>query len=82
MTDSPVLYVDLAHGNVSFLGPHRLAGPDTRNIEMASLNALKKLGAPLNTAITFRRLGRIVRTVRLDHGLKPSDRNADRRRAA
>jgi hypothetical protein len=83
MTDSPVLYVDLAHGNVAYLGPHRLAGPDARNLEVASLNALRNLGAPLNAVITFRRLGRMVRSVRLDHGLKPSDRAApDRRRAA
>jgi hypothetical protein len=83
MTDSPaVLYVDLAHGNVAYLGPHRLAGPDTRNIEMASLNALRKLGAPLNAVITFRRLGRVVRSVRLDHGLKPSERAPERRRVA
>jgi hypothetical protein len=84
MTDSPILYVDLGYGNIAYLGPHRLAGPSARNIEMASLNALRKLGAPLNAAITFRRLGRMVRSVRLDHGLKPSDRIAapERRSAA
>jgi hypothetical protein len=54
MTDAPVLFVDLSCNNIAHLGPHRLAGPDTRNIEMASLNALRKLGAPLNAAITFR----------------------------
>jgi hypothetical protein len=81
MNDSPaVLYVDLAHGNVAYLGPHRLAGPNTRNVMMAALNALANLGAPSNAAVTFRRLGRIVRSVRLDHGLQPSERTATERR--
>jgi hypothetical protein len=73
------VYVDLDCANQSWLGSNKLAGPSARNLQMASLNALRNLGAPLNTQIVFRRLGRIVRTVRLDHGLKPSEHAPDRR---
>jgi hypothetical protein len=82
MTDAPTLFVDLSCENIAYLGQHRLAGPDTRNLQMASLNALANLGAPGHAEVVFRRQSCVVRRVRLDHGRKTSVRAPDRRVAS
>jgi hypothetical protein len=68
------IFVDLDILNQAWLGQNKLVGPDVRDLQKASLNAHKKLGAPLDTVVTFRSQGARLRSYRLDFAIRPPDR--------
>jgi hypothetical protein len=63
--ETPTVYVDVAHDDSTFISTHKLT-PSTRYWAKAVASALKGLGLPLSSAITFRRQGSVIRSVRLD----------------
>ena len=74
MTDPHQIFVDLDILNQAWLGQNKLVGPDVRDLQKASLLALKKLGAPDHTIVTFRSQGARLRSYRLDFAIRPPDR--------
>ena len=64
MTDNTVT-IDVAHDNSTFLGAQKLT-PSTPFWAKAVASALKGLGLPLDSAVTFRRQGSVVKATRLD----------------
>ena len=75
------IYIDLDILNQAWLGQNKLVGPDVRDLQKASLNALRKLGAPLDTVVTFRSQGARLRSCRLDFAIRPP-RSPGRRMSA
>jgi hypothetical protein len=69
MTDGNTITVDIMHDDSSFVGAVKLR-PATRFVQKAVATALRGLGLPLSSSISFRRQGRIVRSARLDFLLR------------
>jgi hypothetical protein len=69
MSASPTVYVDIAHDDSTYIGPHKIT-PPTRYWAKAVASALKALGTPMNAAVVFRRKSVTIRQARLDFLLR------------
>ena len=60
VTETPTVYVDIAHDDATYISAHKLT-PPTRFWAKAAASALRGLGLPLDSAVTFRRRGETIR---------------------
>jgi hypothetical protein len=68
MSDSTI-FVDLAHDDSAWIGKLLLT-PPTKFCQKAVATALRGLGLPLSSSISFRRQGRVVPQVQLGYACR------------